>query len=221
MYAEEDYLMLSGIQHYAFCQRQWALIHIEQQWEENYKTTLGELFHKRAHDESLVEKRGDILITRGVRVASQTLGITGQCDVVEFHKYEDGIQLQGYQGTWKVVPVEYKRGKKKDGMEDIVQLCAQAICLEEMLLTSIDTGYLYYGETKRRLCVEFDHSLRSEVHKICMNMHQLYAKGHTPKVKRKSKCESCSLKEICLPELLKRESVSKYISRNIKGDGQD
>ena len=106
--------MLSGIQHFEFCRRQWALIHIEQQWAENYFTTSGELFHKKVHDGENVEKRGNTLTVRGLRIASKKLGVTGQCDVVEFIKNKDGIELKKYDGKWKVVPVEYKRGKAKE-----------------------------------------------------------------------------------------------------------
>lgn len=125
MYSEEDYLMLSGIQHFAFCQRQWALIHIEQQWAENYKTTAGELMHKKAHDEGSFEKRGDLLIIRGLRIASHELGLSGQCDVVEFHQSEKGIDLFGYDGKWTPVPIEYKHGTPKENNADELQLCAR------------------------------------------------------------------------------------------------
>lgn len=111
-YEEEEYLLLSGIQHFEFCRRQWALIHIEQQWAENYRTTAGELMHKKAHEEMSVEKRGKLLIMRGLRIASASLGISGQCDVVEFHQRKQGINLEGYDGLWQVVPVEYKRDRK-------------------------------------------------------------------------------------------------------------
>ena len=149
-YAESDYLMLSGLQHFEFCRRQWALIHIEQQWEENFRTTSGELMHKKAHEETSVEKRGNLIIMRGLRIASSQLGLSGQCDVVEFHRCSLGIEIHGYEGRWLPVPVEYKRGTEKEGREDEIQLCAQALCLEEMFLTEIPKGYLYYGETRRR-----------------------------------------------------------------------
>lgn len=160
MYKEEDYLMLSGIQHFSFCKRQWALIHIEQQWAENYKTTAGELMHKKAHDENSLEKRGDLLIVRGLRIASHELGLSGQCDVVEFHQSEDGIDLFGYDGKWNPLPIEYKHGLPKENQADELQLCAQAICLEEMFQTNISAGFLYYGENRRRTKVEFTPDLR-------------------------------------------------------------
>ena len=114
---EDEYLMLSGLQHFAFCRRQWALIHVEQQWAENYQTTAGELMHERAHDEALIEKRQNKIITRGLRISSSTLGLTGQCDVVEFHRDADGITLWEYDGKWKIIPIEYKHGEPKQGQE--------------------------------------------------------------------------------------------------------
>ncbi|MCC2865440.1 CRISPR-associated protein Cas4 [Ihubacter massiliensis] len=219
-YEEEEYLLLSGIQHFEFCRRQWALIHIEQQWAENYRTTAGELMHKKAHEEMSVEKRGKLLIMRGLRIASASLGISGQCDVVEFHQRKQGINLEGYDGLWQVVPVEYKRGTKKDGLEDEVQLCAQAICLEEMFLTEISKGYLFYGENKRREEVAFTSELRSHVEEICEEMHRLYKRGYTPKVKTTKKCRSCSLKDLCLPKLNKNLDVTKYINDQIGEAGE-
>lgn len=140
MYLEEQYLLLSGIQHFVFCRRQWALIHIEQQWAENYQTTAGELMHKKAHDEGSFEKRGDILTVRGLRISSRGLGMSGQCDVVEFHRKENGAELFGYEGKWNPVPIEYKHGTVKEEGSDEAQLCAQAICLEEMFQTDIREG---------------------------------------------------------------------------------
>ncbi|HZJ75558.1 MAG TPA: Dna2/Cas4 domain-containing protein, partial [Clostridia bacterium] len=104
-YDENDYLMISGIQHYVFCPRQWALIHIEEQWSENYLTTAGKILHTKAHDGDLIEKRGDLIIFRSLKVRSAVLGISGECDIVEFHKSEDGVSIQGYDGTWAPFPV--------------------------------------------------------------------------------------------------------------------
>lgn len=219
-YEEEDYLQLSGIQHFEFCRRQWALIHIEQQWAENYRTTAGELMHKKAHEEMSVEKRGKLLIMRGLRVASPSLGISGQCDIIEFRQSEQGINLDGYDGLWQVLPVEYKRGMKKVGLEDEVQLCAQALCLEEMFLTEIPKGYLFYGENKRREEVCFNTELRNHVGGLCEEMHILYKKGYTPKVKTNKKCKSCSLKDLCLPKLNKNLDVEKYINDKIGEAGE-
>ena len=152
MYPEEAYLMLSGIQHFAFCERQWAIIHIEQQWAENYWTTAGELMHKKAHDEGAFEKRGNLLTVRGLRISSRELGLSGQCDIVEFHRDEYGVEIFGYEGKWMPTPVEYKHGSPKENNADELQLCAQAICLEEMFQTKLREGYLYYGESRRPGC---------------------------------------------------------------------
>ena len=216
MYAEEDYLMLSGIQHFAFCRRQWALIHIEQQWAENYRTTAGELMHKKAHEEGSFEKRGGLLIVRGLRISSQELGLSGQCDVVEFRQDESGVDLFGYDGKWKVTPIEYKRGMPKENNVDEVQLCAQAICLEEMFQTGIAEGYLYYGENKRRSHVEFTDGLREEVKKMAEEMHDLFHRGYTPNVKPGKQCKSCSLENLCVPKLQKTTKVREYMEKHIK-----
>lgn len=215
MYAEEDYLMLSGIQHFSFCRRQWALIHIEQQWAENYQTTAGELLHKKAHDEGSFEKRDNLLIVRGLRISSHELGISGQCDVVEFHQCEDGIALFGYDGTWLPVPIEYKHGTVKENNSDEVQLCAQAVCLEEMFQTNIQEGFLYYGKNRRRHRVEITESLREEVKELCKEMHELFRRGYTPSVKYSKQCKACSLENFCLPKLQKGLNVRSYIEQSI------
>lgn len=217
MYAEEDYLMLSGIQHFAFCKRQWAMIHIEQQWAENYKTTAGEIMHKKAHDESAFEKRGNLLTVRGLRISSRSLGLSGQCDVVEFHQDENGIDLFGYEGKWNIVPVEYKRGTVKENNADELQLCAQAVCLEEMFQKDIPEGFLYYGENRRRHQVKFTFELRSEVKRTAVKMHEMFRRGHTPSAKPSKQCKSCSLENLCLPKLQKSGDVRKYIEKNIYG----
>lgn len=219
MYAEEDYLMLSGIQHFAFCRRQWAVIHIEQQWAENYRTTAGELMHKKAHDEGSFEKRGDLLTVRGLRISSRELGVSGQCDVVEFRRDESGIDLFGYEGKWRPVPVEYKRGAPKENNADELQLCAQAVCLEEMFRTDIPEGYLYYGESRRRSLVEFSPALRDELRRITAELHELFRRGYTPKVKPSKKCKACSLEELCVPKLQRVAGVREYIQKEIRTDG--
>ncbi len=218
MYSEEDYLMLSGIQHFAFCRRQWAIIHIEQQWAENYRTTAGELMHKKAHDEGSFEKRGNLLIVRGLRISSHELGVSGQCDVVEFHQDERGVELFGYDGKWHPVPVEYKRGTPKGNNADELQLCAQAICLEEMFQASILNGYLYYGENRRRSYVEFTDNLREEVKKMTKEMHELLRRGYTPNVKPTKQCKACSLENLCVPKLQKAVKVREYIEQNIRAN---
>lgn len=218
-YREEDFLMLSGIQHYAFCPRQWALIHIEQQWQENYFTIDGNIMHEHAHDQEKTEKRNNLLITRGMRVFSRTLGISGTCDVVEFHKRVDGVKLQNYEGTFLPSPVEYKRGKPKEHNADLLQLCAQAMCLEEMLVCEIPKGFLYYGEPRKRFEVVFDLEMRQQVVECFAKMHELFEKQHTPAGKTKKACKSCSLAEVCLPGLSKTISAQHYIDKMLKEDG--
>ena len=214
-FSEDEYLKLSGIQHFAFCKRQWALIHIEDQWVENYRTMDGNIMHINAHNASNTENRGDTLIRRGLRVFSSTLGVSGECDVVEFHRSESGIFLDGFDGQWDVIPIEYKRGKPKDDEIDEVQLCCEAMCLEEMLCCEIQEGYLYYGMTRKREKVIFTPTLRDHVKAYLNEMHSLFERQYTPKVKQHKECQSCSLKEICLPRLTKVISTSAYIKEAI------
>lgn len=215
-YNEEDFLSLSGIQHFAFCRRQWALIHIEQQWQENLRTVEGKILHEKAHDKLLKEKRGDIIISRGMAVFSKSLGINGVCDIVELHKDKDGVSIFGRDGLYKAFPVEYKRGKPKEDDVDILQLTAQAMCLEEMLGCEIDMGFMFYGEINRRTRVDITDELKHRVKEICKEMHQFYERRYTPKVKTSKKCRACSLKNICLPQLCKNVSVRNYIERSLE-----
>ena len=211
IYQEEDFLQLSGLQHFSFCRRQWALIHIEKQWAENYRTVDGALMHERAHDRSLEGSRGDLLIQRGVSVYSAELGVSGQCDVLEYRRGTEGIPLPNRDGLWQPYPVEYKRGKPKEGDADALQLCGQAMCLEIMLCCDIPEGALYYGETRRRQVVILTPGLRAQVSEMLTEMHELYRRGYTPKVKPTKSCNACSLKELCLPRLLKSRSVAAYL----------
>lgn len=215
MYEENEFLQLSGIQHFAFCRRQWALAYIEMQWQENVRTVEGRLLHEKAHDTTSREKRGDLLISRGMPIHSRILGISGECDVVEFYREEDGITLQGYDGTYKVVPVEYKKGKPKQGSADILQLAAQAMCLEEMLCCDIPFGYLYYGEIRRREKIEFSKEIRKEVCEMFREMHGYFSRQYTPKVRWSKSCNACSLKDICLPVLGKNKSVKNYLDEHL------
>jgi len=215
-YKEEDFLMLSGIQHFVFCRRQWALIHLEQQWSENFLTTDGNIMHQKTHDSTSFEKRKDTLISRGVPICSRELGISGVCDVVEFHKVSDGIELFGQKGKYEVFPIEYKRGSQKEDESDLLQVAAQALCLEEMFCCEIRKGYLYYGETRRRVEVDINDEVRKNLKKIVDEMHELFQKGYTPKVKPTSKCKACSLAEICLPQLSTKKNVETYIQRMLE-----
>ncbi len=218
IYQEDEYLMLSGIQHFAFCRRQWAIIHIEKQWEENVHTVLGDIMHERAHDIRLTEQANGNLIVRALPVKSQSLGISGECDIVEFKKVKNGITIFGHNGLYSVCPVEYKKGKPKVDDVDILQLVAQVICLEEMFYTEIKYGYLYYGETRRRIKIEITKELRDKVNDMFYEMHVLYNKEYTPKVKWSKSCNACSLKEICLPKIGKKKSVKAYMNKYLGED---
>lgn len=215
-YNEEDYLQLSGLQHFAFCRRQWALIHIEQQWAENLRTVDGRILHEKAHDSTAREKRGDLIVTRDMRIHSADLGISGSCDVVEFQKSGEGIPLPGQEGLWQPYPVEYKRGSPKITEMDKLQLCAQAMCLEEMLCCDIPEGAVFYGEIRRREVVDLDVELRNQVRELLGQMHDLYRRSHTPKVKPTKSCNACSLKELCLPKLVRKTSVADYLRKRME-----
>lgn len=215
-YQEEDYLQLSGIQHFLFCRRQWALIHLEQQWAENSRTAEGQLMHQRAHDPEHRARRGGILTVGDLKIHSARLGLSGACDVVEFHQDDQGVPLAGTPGRWRPYPVEYKRGSSKPDQSDLAQLCAQAMCLEEMLCTDVPEGALYYGETRHRQTVSFTPELRELVRNTAGEMHQLYRRGYTPKVKTSKACNACSLKNLCLPKLMRTQSVARYLRQELE-----
>lgn len=211
-YTEDNYLMISGIQHFKFCRRQWALIHIEQQWAENVHTAIGEIMHQRVHDPELREKRKGLIVARALPVSSREMGVSGECDVVEFRLSEDGIRLHGRRGLYSIYPVEYKKGKPKLTEEDRLQLAAQAMCLEEMFSASVPVGAVFYGETRRREQVEITEELRQEARNCFREMHGYFERAYTPKVKYSKACNACSLKELCLPKLGKSLSVKAYIT---------
>jgi len=216
-YTPDELLPLSGIQHFVFCRRQWALIHVERQWQENALTAEGRILHKRADDPFFTETRNGVIIARSVPVASYRLGLSGVCDVVEFSESPEGVKLPGREGLYLPAPVEYKRGKPKREPSDEAQLCAQAICLEEMLVVTIPAGYLYYGETRHRLEVELSAELRKLVRDMAEEMHAYFQRGYTPRVKTSKACRSCSLADICLPKLQERTiAASKYIEEQIE-----
>ena len=221
-YDEEDFLMLSGIQHFEFCRRQWALIHIEQQWNDNLRTIEGEIFHKNAHNDKFVEKRKDIIITRGMPIFSKTMGVRGVCDIVEFVRDDAaGVNIFGREGKYCIEPVEYKHGEPKETDVDILQVVAQAMCLEEMMLCQIDKAFLYYEATRRRQPIVIDADLRDKVKKEFVEMHQMYSRRYTPKVKVSKSCNACSLKDICLPKLCSNRSVNDYIADRIIGENHE
>ncbi len=220
-YREEDFLMLSGIQHFAFCRRQWALIHIDQLWEENSRTMEGQFLHEKAHDAYSSESRRDVIISRAVPVFSRTLGASGECDIVEFRKSKKGVPLHGRDGLYEVYPVEYKRGAPKDEDMDILQLAAQAVCLEEMLGCEILQGAVFYAQTRRRLRAELTEELKSRVRELFLEMHTYAHRGYVPKAKRTKACNACSMKDLCLPALPRCGSAKAYVqaSLNEPADG--
>ena len=216
-YQPDELLPLSGIQHFLFCRRQWALIHIEQQWKENALTAEGRIMHKRADDPFFTETRNGVIAARSVPLASYRLGLSGVCDVVEFTESPDEVRLPGRDGLYLAAPIEYKRGKEKRDHSDEAQLCAQAMCLQEMLSTSIPRGYLYYGQTRHRVEIEFTAELRTLVEEMADEMHNYFQRGYTPRVKPFKGCRSCSLADICLPELQgKVIPASEYIKQQIE-----
>ena len=208
MYNEDDLLPISALQHLIFCERQCALIHIEQAWAENLFTAEGRIMHEHVHAEER-ESRGKIRIEYGMPLRSLRLGLIGKADVVEFHRQVDA--------SWRPFPVEYKRGKPKKNDSDKVQLCAQALCLEEMMDASVSNGALFYGKTRRRFDVVFDDMLRKVTEEATMRLHALLASGRTPKAVYAKKCDSCSLTGMCLPKTAgKGKSVKRYLSGAVR-----
>lgn len=210
MYSEDDLIQLSALQHFMYCKRQCALIHIEQIWTENLFTAEGRIMHDKV-DTANRESRGNVRIDYSVPMRSLRLGLIGKADVVEFHKKDDG--------TWRPFPVEYKRGKPKMDDCDKVQLCAQAICLEEMLNVEIKKGALFYGRTHRREEVFFDEKLRLETEDAAKKVHELIESGITPKAEYSRKCKKCSLLDLCLPKTCGRmRSVESYLQRAMEAE---
>ena len=206
-YNEDQLLPISALQHLLFCERQCALIHVEHVWTENEFTAEGRVLHERAH-EGTDETRagGKVRITRGLPVRSLELGLSGQCDVVEFH-----------DGAGAVLPVEYKRGKPKAHAADEVQLCAQALCLEEMLARPVDRGALYYGQRRRRTEIVFDEPLRVLTRETARRLHELIASGVTPSAVRETKCDACSLLPLCLPDALRfRRGAAAWFTSQLR-----
>lgn len=205
MYAEDDLLMLSALQHLLFCPRQCALIHIEQLWVENRLTAEGRILHERVHQAGK-ESRRNMRVEFDLPLRSLQLGIAGRADVVEFHRQDDGL--------WQPYPVEYKRGRPKKDDSDRVQLCAQALCLAEMLEVSVPAGALYYGKKHRRQEVIFDDALTVKTRDTARQLHNLVASGVTPPIRYDKRCESCSFLHLCLPKALgKKRKVQNYMKR--------
>jgi CRISPR-associated exonuclease Cas4 len=194
--------MISALQHFLFCPRQCALIHIEQVWAENRLTAEGRILHERVHGGGR-ESRRTLRIEYDVPIRSLRLGLIGRADIVEFHRQD--------KGGWLPLPVEYKRGRPKKDDTDRVQLCAQALCLEEMLDCTVPAGALYYGEKRRRFEVAFDQPLREMVEQTAREVHALLVTAATPPPRYDARCESCSLLDLCLPTVATRKQVSRYL----------
>lgn len=206
---EEDYLPLSGIQHFAFCERQWGLIHVETQWVENLRTAEGRILHKAADNPYFSETRDNVKVIRSVPLVSRALGLYGVADVIEIHK---GFNTDGIDTT-KYVIIEYKRGKPKPDNRDEVQLCAQAFCLEEMLGIIVECGFMFYGETRHRHKVEFSDDLRYKVRSLALKMHNYFNNGFTPLAVKGKRCKNCSMIDVCVPEIGdSKKKAGKYMS---------
>lgn len=228
MYPEDELLPLSGVQHLVFCERQAALIHVEGAWADNSFTVEGGFMHQRVHESApRRERRGSIIIVRGLALRSLELGLVGVADVVEFHRVAPGgktdaglrphgVPLPGATGLWIPFPVEYKRGRPKPHRADEVQLCAQALCLEEMLGIELPDGALFYGKEQRRMAVVFDEELRNLTVKSAIRFHELVKAGVTPQAVKKKQCASCSLLSICMPEAMsRRRSARRYLAASL------
>jgi len=232
MFSEDKLLPVSALQHLIFCERRAALVFIERLWDENLFTVEGRHLHERTH-ETKTEVRGDLRIARGLRIKSLRLGLSGMADVVEFHRLPDGpeedsmtdepsgVRLESVDGLWRPFPVEYKRGRLRNEKGYEIQLCAQALCLEEMLHTTIKAGALYYGKTGRRLDVAFDRKLRAQMERAAAHLHELIEGEETPRARFDKKCEKCSLLHLCMPKATSSQrNVSRYLDDMIiKAEG--
>jgi len=216
MHTEEDLIPISALQHYVFCPRQCGLIHIEQIWADNRLTAEGSLLHRRVHDAD-DESRAGVRVSRGLRLVSHRLGLVGQADVVEFHNSETGIKLPGTNEHWQPFPVEYKRGKAKPDSSDKVQLCAQAMCLEEMLKVPISAGAIFYGLPRRRQQVELSEKLRKMVAETAQDVRNMIHSQRTPQVKYLKRCDRCSIKHLCLPRVTGiKKDIEHYMQKALE-----
>ncbi|MBN1648523.1 MAG: CRISPR-associated protein Cas4 [Spirochaetales bacterium] len=211
---DSDLLMISALQHLLFCPRQCALIHIEQAWAENRFTMEGQILHERVHSGN-AENRRNVRVEFGMQIHSLELGLTGQCDIVEIE-----FDNPGRKKIISVLPVEYKRGRPKQNNSDNVQLCAQALCLEEMLGVQVKSGMIYYGKERQRHEVVFSDDLRALVRKTAHELHVLFDSGKTPPPEYTKKCDTCSLLNICLPDKV-RKDVRKYMKKQIRIAGDE
>lgn len=218
MYAEDDWQPISALQHLAFCPRQWGLIHLEGQWSDNRLTAEGGILHQRAHAPQ-DENRPGLRVARRLWLHSARLGLVGMADVVEFHRLAadeaGGVALAGARGRWRPFLVEYKHGAPKPEAWDQIQLCAQALCLEEMLATRLESGAIFYGRPRRRQAVEFCPDLRRQTENLAGELHRLARAGRTPPPRWGPHCKNCSLQNLCLPRAAAGDRAASYLKREI------
>ncbi|MGQ9731490.1 MAG: CRISPR-associated protein Cas4 [Candidatus Zipacnadales bacterium] len=220
MYNEDDLLPISAIPHLVYCKRQCALMYLERLWDENRFTAHGQQLHQRVHDQE-TETRKDVRLARGLRIRSLRLGIWGQADIVEFHQLpsdsESGCVLEGLPGRWQPFPVEHKRGREKPDLSDEAQLCAQALCLEEMLGIVVPEGAIFYHQPRRRHAVTFTAELRRATEAFILCLHDLIRTGITPPAEYGRKCRNCSLLDLCLPQTAgKSRSAKQYLVSSLQ-----
>jgi CRISPR-associated exonuclease Cas4 len=215
MFVDEDLLPISGLNHLIFCERRWALIHMEQEWKENVFTIEGKQFHEFVHEQG-ANTRAGVRMARGLRLRSLALGLSGVADLVEFHPDDNGSPLPGLSGRWTPYPVEYKRGRRRYDSADEAQLCAQALCLEEMLNVSVTKGAIFYGQPRRRSEIDLTPELREKVAHLCSRARALYEAQKIPPPRMGSHCSNCSLENICMPEIAAKDKSKKYVSDLLK-----
>ena len=216
MMPEEDYLLISGIQHFVFCKRQWALIYLENIWKENIFTVQGKILHEKVDDPEIIETRGSVFLSRSMPIVSHNLKVSGIADLVEFEKTVegDGVYISSRKHYYLITPVEYKRGKPKQNESDAMQLCAQAICLEEMFNTHIEFGYVYYNEIRHRQKIFFSQCLREDLKKVIIEMQEMFRDKKTPICKKGEFCSRCSIYDYCIPDIFGK-NVDEYIYKKI------
>ncbi|MDD5486031.1 MAG: CRISPR-associated protein Cas4 [Dehalococcoidales bacterium] len=218
MYSEDDFVPISILQHVLFCKRRAALVLLENLWEDNISTAEGSVLHEHAHQVA-TDSRNTLIVVRSLWLRSFRLGICGKADVVEFQLLDgdcnnQGISLAGRPGLFRPFPVEYKRGRLRSELSFEVQLCAQGLCLEEMLGIEVVSGALYYGKTRRRKEIQFDKYLRDRTESAALSIHELLKSGVTPRVRYQKKCDYCSLSGQCLPKITGiRKSVTGYLAQ--------
>lgn len=228
---DSDLLTLAALSDVVFCERRAALHVVERLWQDNLFTAEGTVAHERVHSLTKTEVRGDLRISRGLLIRSLQLGLSGKADVIEFHRVKDVLdtpmrddrvsvtRLPGVAGWWRPYPVEYKRGQLRSNRSFEVQLCAQAMCLEEMLGVAISQGAIFFGQTARRLEIEFDSELRTDTKTAAARLHEIVRTGTTPRAKYENKCKKCSLLDVCIPQITgRRSSVSSYVRRMLRGE---